>query len=308
MAILDLFSKRQKRARGQISDVYQYADISRELRVQVIHIVNETLGDTNQFYHGIADPYREMHTALCKELGVFQLRPESNSAQEAIFNFLLEAQDREIVLSVIEVLFQKINAIQRGVIYPSYGYGRSAPDPGAAIAELNSRFKEHAVGYQFESGKIIRVDSEFIHTGAVHPALTLLHDEGFAGANEEFLSAHNHYRHQRPKECLVDCLKAFESTMKAVCDKRGWGFEPGSSAKKLIEICVQNGLFASFHQSQFGSLRSLLESGVPTVRNNLGGHGQGSRPIVVPMHLARFALNLTAANILFLIESERNLP
>ena len=28
-----------------------------------------------------------------------------------------------------------------------------------AIKELNYRFKEHGVGYQYESGKIIRIDS-----------------------------------------------------------------------------------------------------------------------------------------------------
>ena len=58
-------------------------------------------------------------------------------------------------------------------------------------------------------------------------------------------------------------------------------------------------------QSQFTSLKSLLETGVPTVRNRLGGHGQGIEPIVVPDTIASYALNLTASNILLLIELEK---
>ena len=46
----------------------------------------------------------------------------------------------------------------------------------------------------------------------------------YAGANDEFLRAHEHYRHKRHKECLNECLKAFESMMKAICKKRRWPY------------------------------------------------------------------------------------
>ncbi|NJL59598.1 MAG: hypothetical protein HC887_08105 [Desulfobacteraceae bacterium] len=46
--------------------------------------------------------------------------------------------------------------------------------PDDAIDELNSRFKEHGVGYQYESGELIRVDSQFLHAEAVKPTLNLL--------------------------------------------------------------------------------------------------------------------------------------
>ena len=43
-----------------------------------------------------------------------------------------------------------------------------------AVVELNTRFREHGIGYQFESNKIVRVDSQFLHQEAVKPALQLL--------------------------------------------------------------------------------------------------------------------------------------
>lgn len=41
MAIFDLFSKRQKKLRGEIPEIYTYDNISNELRVQIVHIIKE---------------------------------------------------------------------------------------------------------------------------------------------------------------------------------------------------------------------------------------------------------------------------
>jgi hypothetical protein len=76
----------------------------------------------------------------------------------------------------------------------------------AAIAELNARFQEHGVGYAFEGGEIIRVDSQLLHAEAVKPALILLGAPEHAGAQAEFLTAHEHYRHGREKEALAKAL------------------------------------------------------------------------------------------------------
>jgi hypothetical protein len=46
----------------------------------------------------------------------------------------------------------------------------------------------------------------------------------------------------------------------------------------------------------------LLESGIPTIRNKLGGHGQGQVPQRVDDEITRYALNLTGTNIIFLVE------
>ena len=38
----------------------------------------------------------------------------------------------------------------------------TSQSPGDAVIELNERFREHGVGYQFESEEIIRIDSQLI--------------------------------------------------------------------------------------------------------------------------------------------------
>ena len=43
MGIFDLFSKRQKRLRGEAPDVYTYDEIPEPLRVQIVHIFRDIL-------------------------------------------------------------------------------------------------------------------------------------------------------------------------------------------------------------------------------------------------------------------------
>ena len=76
----------------------------------------------------------------------------------------------------------------------------------------------------------------------------------------------------------------------------------------MIQICFDNGLIDPFWQSHYSSLRSLLESGVPTGRNKLSGHGQGTTPTTVPDHLVAYMLHMTASALVFLAEAEKNLP
>ena len=180
-------------------------------------------------------------------------------------------------------------------------------EPDSAIDELNIRFKEAGVGYQFEQGELIKVDSQFIHSEVVKPALQLLgKDKDYQGSSAEFLAAHEHYRHQRYKECLNECLKAFESVMKAIHKKHSWNFNKNDNSKKLINNCLTNHLIPQYLQTQFCSISTLLETGAATIRNKEGGHGQGTEVKEVPEYLASYALHLTASNLLFLIKCEEN--
>src|SRR5205823_1200161 len=105
-----------------------------------------------------------------------------------------------------------------------------------AILELNHRFQKHGLGYEFLGGELIKLNSQYIHAQAVKPAISLLQDEGFRGAEEEFLHAHDHYREGRYKEAIVDALKAFENTMKSICNARTWHYSSNDPANQLIKI------------------------------------------------------------------------
>ena len=297
MAIMNLFSKRQRKMRGEKPDVYIYDEISQTLRIQIIYIITDTLGQDKG--HGFVQRiYSSIYKILCKEYGLLFLKEYRESDADGIFHYFLNCDDPERCLDIIELCFRFIK-VRVGENYQNYQYyTTSKQDPESAIKELNIRYQEAGIGYRFESKELIRIDSQFIHSEAVKPALQLLHSfKGYQGANSEFLSAHEHYRNKRYKECLNDCLKSFESLIKAIHDKRSWQYNKNDTAKRLITSCFTNNLVPEYFQSQFSALRALLESGVPTVRNKNSGHGQGAAVLEVPEHLASYALHLTATNL-----------
>lgn len=301
--IVNLFSKRQRALRGETPDVYQYTELPNSLRVQTVQILQEVLP---RFHRGDLPEgfFVELRRILRRERGAFCLLPgwtvrAEPAAEQEVLGYFLSEKDVELALDVVELAAHLLVVLDEQF---SKSF-TSASLPGQeAIQEVNYRLREHGVGFQVEGSVVMRNDSQFLHGEIVKPAIAILHDKKLAGANEEFLRAHEHYRHGRHEECLVDCLKAFESVMKAIAKQRRWPYGEGDSAKKLIEICLDHRLVPTDLQSDLASLRSLLESGIPTIRNRNAGHGQGATPRRVPEHLVRFCLNQTAATIVFLAE------
>ena len=100
------------------------------------------------------------------------------------------------VLDVIEVsLSVLLNSGRRTAFYDS----RSLAIANSAISNVNHRFREHGIGYEYVEGRMIRMDNEYTHTEIVKPALGILHRKEFEGAREEFLRAHTHYRKKNNK-------------------------------------------------------------------------------------------------------------
>jgi hypothetical protein len=151
--------------------------------------------------------------------------------------------------------------------------------------------------------KIIRKDSQYIHAEATQPAITLLTDPRYKGANEEFLKAQEYFRRGDNVACLNECLKSFESTMKIICHNKTWQYNQSDTASKLVRTCLDNNLLPTFSEQQLTSVRTLLESAVPTTRNKKSGHGQGVQQVTVPDSLAKFALHSTASAIVLLVEA-----
>lgn len=332
MSIIDIFSKRQKALRGEMPDVYRYDRVPEPLRVQIVHIMLDALGYASHYqeragraYPKVVACYDTITDALCREYGVFYLSKDQSTHEskgigalvsrgggedhsahrgrvEDLYRFFLREKNIEKVLDVIELSFRMIDRITR-----THDYLRKhdpSGDADRAIDELNGRFKEHGVGYCFTDGRIVRIDSEYIHSEVVRPALRILDRRQYAGAREEFLKAHEHHRNGNAKEALNECLKSLESVMKSICDKRGWRYGEHATASKLVDICFDKELIPSFWQSHFDALRSVLKSGAPTARNKLGGHGQGATPKPVPGYVAAYALHMTAAAIVFLADAE----
>jgi hypothetical protein len=317
MAVWDIFSKRQKRREqaGQ-EDVFQYEDLPQPFRNQVIHIWVDALGrwDDPQYLgppssHGPNRWWNSIFGVMTRELGTFHLAEPSFNPFEQCQIFVHKAETNH-ALDIIEVTFRYMDSVIRNLHTGERSQYRLI-HPDKAICELNARFLEHGIGYAFEGGEIIRIDSKYIHAEAVKPALQLLFGAGkpFQGPLDEFVRAHARHRKGEEKEAIAEALKAFESTMKAICSIRSWPFDSNKdTVSRLIDIVFTNGLIPGYVQGQFTALRSVLESGLPTVRNRTSGHGQGATPTNVPGYIAAYALHLAASNIVLLIEAHNAMP
>ena len=166
MAITDIFSKRQQRLRGEIPDVYVYDELPDPLKVQIIQIWE----DIQNYYHW-GDIYQSTVRILRREYGLFELFKNTRTYELELEKFFLAETKVERSLDAVEV-FLKLGVRVR--IFDD------------AIEELNHRFKEHGVGYQYENGQIIRTNSQLIHAEVIRPALRLLSDKDYAGAEQEF--------------------------------------------------------------------------------------------------------------------------
>ena len=305
----NLFSKLQRKLRGEDPDVYRYDELPNELRVQIVQIWTTTFGEQDRYFgQPRSDVYLQIAQVLRHENGVFQLPSDVLNPVDPlveIANYFLQLEDVEKALDVVQVVFAFMGEYKRELlIQAQHAETYSA---STAIENLNFRFKEHGVGYQFDHPHIFQVDSKFIHSEIVKPALGLLNEKHLSGAREEFLKAHELYRRGESKDAIVNCLKSFESTMKAICNKRKWECGSNPIAKTLIQTCFKNGLVPQFWQQQFSSLEKILKSGVPPARNEFGGHGQGGSVVTVPDYLVAYVMHMTASAIVFLAEADKRM-
>lgn len=292
MAVTDLFSKRQKRLRGNGPDVYVYDKLPMPLRIQILYMLDELIGDEQEFYKSFSVCNQIVHYVvkiLRLEYGEHYIATaHENDDYHELLYFLREEEDIDKVMDAIELVINQARE------YP--GCDEQCRE---FISDLNIRFREHGVGYELIDGEIIRVDSRFHHAVVVKPAIQFLNRPGFEGAQQEFILAYEHYRHGRHKEALNEALKTFESTMRAICSARGWSCASSSGSRKLIVVLQSNELFPAYYESHLSALVNLME-GLATLRNNESAHGQGAEVRTVRDDVVGYALHMTASAVVML--------
>jgi hypothetical protein len=298
MALPQLFSRRKRLQSGPVSDIYSYDAVPSKVRVQVVHLIMDGLGPYSD-YHENAGWWAFILKTMRKEKGVFHLTDGYSDTTAEYCNWLLAEADVPLFLDGVELAFRAISRMK----------GESRVEEYVELEEeLNARFLEASVGYQLKSGNIIQMDREIIHKEVVLPALQLLSDPRFAGANNEYLDAHRFYRDSDFESCLIECGKAFESVLKVIGVRRAWTITPNDAASKLVSAAFTSGFIPAYMQGQFTALRAVLEAGVPVVRNKMAGHGAGGQVRQVDRHLAAYQLHQTAAAIVFLVEHDKLTP
>ncbi|TGL19767.1 hypothetical protein EHQ47_16860 [Leptospira bourretii] len=299
MDIKNIFSRRQKILRNQFPDVYQYTFMSENLRTQIVRIINkasrpeEKLGSDNS-----SNLFREIRNILCDEYGLFFLTNANhyNNPENDVITFVLTEKNIERVLDAIELFLEIFRNLQISFSKPMLSI-----DDATSI--INQRFKEAGFGFRFENGQAIKLDSDYLHNETVKETIKLIHDKKFKSVNEEFLKAHEHFKKGNFSETIVEALKSFESTMKLILKSKNIKYKQEDTASILLKHLFENNFIPPYLSNYLNNLKSILESGIPTIRNKTASHGKGDKEIEITENLALFTLNITGSSINFLLKN-----
>ena len=151
-----------------------------------------------------------------------------------------------------------------------------------------------SVSYRIQLPKVIFRENDVIYESAMEPALTLLSNGIFSSANLEFMEALKHYREGDHDDCLTKCGSAMESTMKIICETKGWSYNQDDSFSTLLDTI--------FRQTSLDSFLKQPIMQMSTLRNRFSSsHGAGAQNRNIPKHKAQFAINISASSIILLI-------
>lgn len=288
-------------------EVYKYDEFSDAFRNQIFFILKDIL---EPYENNDESMWDILHDMFSREKGLKKLGCSRQGSyeygKENIEEYITRSSNEDF-LDFIDFVFYYADSLLRKIT-PQYDtWFDSNRSINNAILELNHRFKQHRLGYEFLNGEVIRIDNTFIHKEVIKPVLKILNEEAFLGAEEELLKAFEYRRNDDNKNAILEAGKAFESTMKTICEKKGYCYDKNNdTAKKLINILESNHFYPSYMSTHLSNVRLTLETGVPVVRNKNSGHGQGSDIIDIPDELVDYAINLAATNILFLLKLYKN--
>lgn len=293
----EFFSQRQ---RGEdVPDVLQYDDLPVEFRNQFMYILSDVCNSANdELAMFLAKQY-------CREKGFRKLGRyvihDSNTAFQALEEYVEKSTDDEL-LDLIDFICSTLNWLISSQNFTRYLLYETPNVIRHAFVELNGRFKQHNLGYEVTKGQLMRIDNQTVHAQYVKPALQLLCDEEFAGAEEEYRNAFEARRAGNNKDAILNAGKCFESVMKTICEKKYNIDAKNLAAKNLLDTLKDNCFFPEYMNNHLNKVIETLKSGAPTVRNKVAGHGQGSEITEAPDYLVDYVLGLVAVNTVLLVK------
>lgn len=133
-------------------------------------------------------------------------------------------------------------------------------------------------------------------TELIENAQAALGSRGFSGALDEMREARESLMANRAKDAIVCALKSVESTLKTMLNTQS------GTGKELFVKFREAGYLDDIPQHHAKAISTAVLPSIAVLRNELGGHGQGSDIVNVPMPYASLAVHLASAINLFLVE------
>jgi len=166
---------------------------------------------------------------------------------------------------------------------------------------LNSILEEEGSPWRMFDGRAYLVDSRYVDALKTNAADEMKR-QGWLGAHEEFADARSHLLAGEADDAIQKANRAFESSLQSLLNRKG------GTAGDLLKLMLRDtALLDAIPEAARKAMVGQVLQGLPTLRHNLGGHGQGDSPVEVPRSYGNLSLNLAAAYITFLLELKAEL-
>lgn len=280
--LLDVYSIREG---DNIKDIFKYDNPSEIFRNRIFYLMKDEMEITN---------FVKLYKSITLHCGIKRTIDETYLENPKTF------QDRFI--NGFEKLINNPNNINFYLDLIELFLVQYTGNKQTILKSINKILLLDSLGYQIDEIKnqVIRIDSSHTYQDIIKPTLLLLNDDNFKNIDDEYRKAFEELKNGNYETVLVEANKAFESTMKIICDLKAYGLPNRHTATSLIAHLRQNNFITSFQDEKFNGLAKTLES-ISITRNNQAGHGQGSQTRNLSVIFAEYALRVTASNILLLL-------
>src|ERR1700722_2639699 len=119
MAVHDLYSKKQKRLKGESPKIIEHNRLPETLRRQILEIISDTIGLDSFHARGDASEYyHEISQILCREYGIYRLPTigVSLTMQDRLAEYFECIYEIDKALDFVQLAFSIINNEIREII------------------------------------------------------------------------------------------------------------------------------------------------------------------------------------------------
>ncbi len=161
--------------------------------------------------------------------------------------------------------------------------------------KINQILDLHQCPWRIADGEFFKLDSDFMGERLSSGAHDALAKNNFDGAAQEYARARQDIASGDAKDAIFYAGKSFESVMKVLTGRAS------GNADQLIKALRDDGYFDDLPEDfRSGFCEQVLKS-LPTLRNKLGGHGQGKTVVAVPAIYGELSIQMAAAFHNFMI-------
>lgn len=160
---------------------------------------------------------------------------------------------------------------------------------------INGVLELHGCPWRLSDGEFFKLDADFMGARLAATAHESLAANRFAGAAHEYAKARQHLGSGETMDAVFYAGKSFESVLKVLT-----GLEH-ANADRLIKELLAQGYVDDLPDGARASFGEQVLKTLPSLRNRLGGHGQGATIVEIPQAYGELAVQLAAAFHNFLV-------